>query len=72
MKTIIALVAVAALAGAYFMMSSNPSPQPSDSNIEQQFLFWMTQHDKTYDSVMEYNMRLGIFADAISKIDAHS
>ena len=66
MKAIIAVAVAAALVGAYFMThNSKPEPTPEDL-----FIDYVAEYRKSYFSKDEYNMRLGVFAANLKKIES--
>ena len=70
MKVLIALTLVAAAVGVYYMTHTQPMPSQfsEDHTIEQKFMYWMSEHEKSYETVMEYKMRLANFAKALVMI----
>lgn len=64
---------VATLACIGIIAMSGPAStnlfQSNDWEVEQKFIRFMGQHQRLYGSIDEYKFRLGVFAEALKKIE---
>lgn len=68
MKAILAVTVLAALTGAYFLMSGATVSAPQNP-YEEMYLKYLNEYGKSYNGVEEYEHRLQIFTNTIKKID---
>lgn len=71
MKTIIALLAIGMLAGAYYTQTSSGFTE-SDDRTDQMFMDFIAKFKKSYASSNVLSERKAIFADNLKYIDEHN
>ena len=71
MKAFIAIIAVLAL-GSLYMVSQTTSPAVESNLLRAEFMSYITEHSKNYNSEAEFNFRFQLYTETDLEISTHN